>query len=93
MAERPIIKTIGKDGKLHVVENPHVEEKRPSPAKMVADKLHVEYEDGGDNGNLTTREAGKIGGNLGGPMVRKLVYLARQAMAEQHVERLIQRKK
>ena len=34
----------------------------------------------GDNGNLTTREAGKVGGRLGGGMVRELVKIAQQSM-------------
>jgi len=32
----------------------------------------------GYNGNLTTREAGRIGGKLGGSMVRELVKMAQE---------------
>lgn len=31
-----------------------------------------------DNGDLTTRQAGKLGGSLGGPMVKRLIELAEQ---------------
>lgn len=34
----------------------------------------------GDNGDLTTREAGRVGGRLGGGMVRELVKMAQQSM-------------
>jgi small acid-soluble spore protein D (minor alpha/beta-type SASP) len=34
----------------------------------------------GNNGDLTTREAGKVGGRLGGGMVRELVKIAQQSM-------------
>lgn len=32
----------------------------------------------GDNGDLTTRDAGKIGGQIGGRMVKELVRMAQQ---------------
>ncbi|WAH38526.1 alpha/beta-type small acid-soluble spore protein [Alicyclobacillus dauci] len=87
-----LVPTIGPNGQLRVVEGMNYAQ-RKSPAKMVADKLNVPYNEDGDNGNLTTREAGKIGGHIGGPMVRKLVYLAREEMAKQHVNQLIQSQK
>ncbi len=31
-----------------------------------------------DNGELTTRQAGKLGGSIGGPMVKRLIELAEQ---------------
>lgn len=41
----------------------------------------------GDNGNLTAREAGKIGGPIGGQMVKKLIALAQMQMInERHQE-------
>ncbi|PWK08377.1 alpha/beta-type small acid-soluble spore protein [Tumebacillus permanentifrigoris] len=41
----------------------------------------------GDNGQLTAREAGKIGGPIGGQMVKKLIALAQMQMInEQHRE-------
>ncbi|MFC4617117.1 alpha/beta-type small acid-soluble spore protein [Camelliibacillus cellulosilyticus] len=32
----------------------------------------------GDNGDLAAKDAGKIGGNIGGPMVREMIKLAEQ---------------
>ncbi|SFJ42435.1 Small, acid-soluble spore protein, alpha/beta type [Halobacillus dabanensis] len=34
----------------------------------------------GDNGNLSTRDAGKIGGQIGGRMVKELIRRAQQQM-------------
>ncbi|WAH43773.1 alpha/beta-type small acid-soluble spore protein [Alicyclobacillus fastidiosus] len=82
------VKTIGPDGKLRVVEG-MAPAKPESAAKIVADKLHVDYNDDGSNAQMKASDAGRIGGNLGGPMVRKMVHLARQEMANQHVESLI----
>ncbi|EJY57033.1 hypothetical protein URH17368_0218 [Alicyclobacillus hesperidum URH17-3-68] len=87
----PAVRTIGKDGQLHVV--PYTVPEKPSAAKLVADKLHVPYQEGGDNGALTAEQAGAVGGHLGGPMVAKLVALARQELANGHVERLLQTQK
>lgn len=39
----------------------------------------------GNNGNLTAREAGKVGGPIGGQMVKKMIALAQmQMMNEQN---------
>ncbi|MBX6394158.1 MAG: alpha/beta-type small acid-soluble spore protein [Alicyclobacillaceae bacterium] len=35
-----------------------------------------------DGGEWTTRQAGKVGGAMGGPMVRKLVEMAQQQLAD-----------
>jgi len=37
----------------------------------------------GDNGALTAREAGKVGGPIGGQMVRKMIALAQMQMMEE----------
>lgn len=37
----------------------------------------------GYNGGLTTREAGKIGGQLGGGMVRELIKMAQENLRKQ----------
>ncbi|RSD24037.1 alpha/beta-type small acid-soluble spore protein [Mesobacillus subterraneus] len=37
----------------------------------------------GYNGGLTTREAGKVGGRLGGGMVRELVRMAQENLRKQ----------
>ncbi|MEW8986235.1 MAG: alpha/beta-type small acid-soluble spore protein [Bacillus sp. (in: firmicutes)] len=36
----------------------------------------------GYNGNLSTQDAGKIGGKIGGSMVREMVKMAQQAMTK-----------
>ncbi|MFC4766330.1 small, acid-soluble spore protein, alpha/beta type [Effusibacillus consociatus] len=36
----------------------------------------------GDNGDLTAREVGKVGGQIGGSMVRRLVELAQQQLEQ-----------
>jgi hypothetical protein len=46
----------------------------------VAESLGIPYQQKGDNGNLTTRQAGRIGGQIGGSMVQKLVALAEDAL-------------
>ena len=40
----------------------------------------------GDGGNLTTRQAGALGGEIGGSMVQKLIEVAEQTLvAEQKI--------
>lgn len=42
----------------------------------------------GDNGELTARQAGKVGGPIGGQMVKKLIALAQmQMMNEQNQDK------
>ena len=48
----------------------------------VAEKLGIPL-DQGDNGNLPTREAGKIGGTIGGAKVKKLIEMAEEQLADQ----------
>jgi|GEM_PF-2737620 len=48
----------------------------------VADELDVPLEEEGDNGDLTARELGKVGGN----MVKKLVRLGEEKLDEAHDE-------
>lgn len=54
-----------------------------SPTESMATMLNIPYDAKGDNGELTTRAAGKIGGNLGGPMVKKLIALAQEQLHNQ----------
>jgi hypothetical protein len=52
----------------------------PNEAKYeIAKELGVPLKEG-YNGNLTSRQAGKIGGNLGGNMVREMVKMAEQQL-------------
>lgn len=92
MPESNTIHTIGPDGQLRVVERT-VPIPAPTAAQLVAEKLQVPYDSEGDNGELTTSQAGRIGGNLGGPMVAKLVSMAKQEIANAHVQDLIARQK
>jgi small acid-soluble spore protein D (minor alpha/beta-type SASP) len=46
----------------------------------VASRLGIPYQPS-DNGNMTTRQAGKIGGQIGGTMVQRLIQLAEQNLA------------
>ncbi|MGF9817494.1 alpha/beta-type small acid-soluble spore protein [Brevibacillus agri] len=52
----------------------------PNQAKYeVASKLHVPLQRG-YNGQLSSHDAGRIGGRLGGSMVKEMVRMAAQAM-------------
>lgn len=54
---------------------------RPDDVKYeVAKELGVPLQPG-DNGGLSTESAGRVGGEIGGPMVRELVRLAQQQLA------------
>jgi hypothetical protein len=48
----------------------------------VAEELGVPLREGADNGDLTAREVGKVGGN----MVRRLVELGEEKLAEDEPE-------
>lgn len=45
----------------------------------VAEEVGVPLKQG-YNGHLTSKQAGKVGGNMGGPMVRELVKLAQNQL-------------
>ncbi|WP_274362292.1 alpha/beta-type small acid-soluble spore protein [Paenibacillus thermotolerans] len=60
-----------------------VDPNRPETVKYaVAQKLGVPLEPG-YNGGLTTEDAGKVGGAIGGQMVRELIRRAQQQLAGQ----------
>ena len=53
---------------------------KPVDAKFeIAKEVGIPLNEG-DNGHLTSRQAGKIGGNLGGNMVRELVKIAEEQL-------------
>lgn len=87
----PTVNVIGPDGQLRQV--PWTVPERPSAAKLVADRLGVPYTDGEPHGELTAKQAGELGGHLGGPMVAKLIALAKRDLAHGHVDRLLQKQK
>jgi len=63
-------------------EGYNVDPDRPDDVKYeVAKDLGVPLEPG-HNGNLTTESAGQIGGKIGGSMVREMIRLAQQQMAD-----------
>jgi hypothetical protein len=58
-----------------------VDPSRPDDVKYeVAQSLGVPLQHG-DNGNLTTEDAGRVGGKIGGSMVREMIRLAQQRLS------------
>jgi hypothetical protein len=58
----------------------------PSPAEAkfeAAEEVGVPLKNG-YNGRLTSHEAGKVGGRLGGSMVRELVKMAQEQLKNQN---------
>ncbi|WP_062350223.1 alpha/beta-type small acid-soluble spore protein [Bacillus kwashiorkori] len=56
--------------------------KTPEQAKFeVAKELGIPLKSG-YNGGLTSAQAGKVGGRLGGNMVKKLIQMAQQNLSE-----------
>ncbi|WP_214626849.1 alpha/beta-type small acid-soluble spore protein [Paenibacillus agaridevorans] len=63
-------------------EGYQVDPNRPDNVKFeVAKELGVPLKPNG-NGNLTTEEAGHIGGRIGGSMVKELIRLAQDQLAK-----------
>ncbi|WP_256759270.1 alpha/beta-type small acid-soluble spore protein [Cohnella sp. WQ 127256] len=59
-----------------------VDPERPDDVKYeVAEELGVPLTRG-HNGNLTTEEAGQVGGKIGGTMVREMIRLAQERLAK-----------
>lgn len=72
--------------KAKVMQNEGYRVNRQNPDQVkyeVAQTLGVPLNEK-DNGNLTTRAAGKVGGPIGGAMVREMVRMAQQSLARQH---------
>lgn len=60
-----------------------VDPNRPDDVKYeVAKSLGVPLQTG-DNGGLRTEEAGRVGGKIGGTMVREMIRLAQAQLTEQ----------
>mgnify|MGYP002402641053 CR=1 FL=1 len=60
-----------------------VDPNRPEDVKFeVAQSLGVPLQHG-DNGNLTTEDAGRVGGKIGGSMVREMIRLAQQRLSDE----------
>jgi|HigsolmetaAR206D_1030411.scaffolds.fasta_scaffold08132_3 hypothetical protein len=70
----------------------HLEGKVMKEKGYTVDPVHpenVKYEVASDlgiplsqgyNGNLTAKDAGKVGGTIGGPMVKEMIKMAQQSM-------------
>ncbi|CAM3729855.1 small, acid-soluble spore protein, alpha/beta type [Alicyclobacillus pomorum] len=52
-----------------------------NPAREAAKSIGIPYKTG-DNGDMKAREAGAIGGQIGGSMVKRLIQLAKQELAK-----------
>ncbi|ARU61998.1 hypothetical protein CBW65_14035 [Tumebacillus avium] len=60
----------------------------PEQAKFEsAQRQQIPLQRDGDNGELTAREAGKVGGPIGGQMVKKLIARAQMQMMNEQQER------
>jgi small acid-soluble spore protein D (minor alpha/beta-type SASP) len=60
-----------------------VDPNRPDDVKVeVARSLGVTLAPG-DNGDLRTEDAGRIGGRIGGAMVREMIRMAQEKLTEQ----------
>ena len=65
-------------------EGYQVDPARPDDVKYeVAKELGVPLRTDGENGDLTTEEAGQIGGRIGGSMVREMVRMAQEQLSGQ----------
>ncbi len=63
-------------------EGYRVDPNRPDDVKYeVAKELGVPLRTDGENGELTTEEAGQIGGRIGGSMVREMVRMAQEQLS------------
>jgi small acid-soluble spore protein D (minor alpha/beta-type SASP) len=55
---------------------------KPDDVKYeVARSMGIPLNNRGDNGNLTTKSAGQVGGRIGGSMVREMVRIAKEQLA------------
>lgn len=64
-------------------EGYNVNPNRPDDVKYeVAKELGIPLQPG-DNGQLTTESVGQIGGKIGGTMVREMIRLAQEQLANQ----------
>ncbi len=59
-----------------------VDVNRPETVKYsVADARGIPLRENGRNGQLTTENAGKVGGPIGGAMVREMIRMAQEKLA------------
>lgn len=71
-------------GQVMAKEGYHVDSNHPESVKYeVAKDLEVPLQKG-YNGKLTSEQAGKVGGNIGGKMVKEMIKMAQQSMKKQN---------
>jgi hypothetical protein len=86
-SKRPVVPEAGQGldwlkGQVMKREGYQVNPERPDQVKFeVARQLGVPLQQG-YNGHLRTEDAGKIGGEIGGAMVRELVRMAQERLAQ-----------
>ncbi|QGQ99717.1 alpha/beta-type small acid-soluble spore protein [Paenibacillus psychroresistens] len=57
---------------------------RPDDVKYeVAKRMGIPLNNTGDNGHLSTKSAGQVGGRIGGTMVREMIKIAKEQLAGQ----------
>lgn len=67
-------------GHVMKVNEYNVDDKNPDHVKYeVAEEQGIPLEKG-DNGQLTSRQAGKVGGPIGGNMVKEMISMAKEQM-------------
>ncbi|RKP51739.1 alpha/beta-type small acid-soluble spore protein [Cohnella endophytica] len=60
-----------------------VDPERPDDVKYeVAEELGIPLRPGGGNGKLTTEEAGQVGGQIGGAIVREMIRMAQEKLSK-----------
>lgn len=70
------------EGRVMREEGYHVDQSNPKNVKYeVASAQNIPL-DKGDNGQLTAKQAGTVGGNIGGKMVQEMIKMAKQSLAE-----------
>jgi small acid-soluble spore protein D (minor alpha/beta-type SASP) len=57
-------------------------ERVENPARLAAQSVGIPY-NARDNGDMKARDAGTIGGHIGGSMVKRLIEIAEQELAQE----------
>jgi small acid-soluble spore protein D (minor alpha/beta-type SASP) len=82
MAKRKRILVPGAEAGLDELKAKIANSNNPNTAKFeVAEELGVPLKEG-YNGGLTSHQAGKVGGKLGGSMVRELIKMAQENLSK-----------
>lgn len=69
-------------GRVMKAKGYHVDHKNPDDVKYeVAEEQGIPLEEGA-NRQLTSRQAGKVGGPIGGNMVKEMIHLAKEQITK-----------